>query len=90
MPQFGVLVVLVLPMQMLSGGSAPRERMPSPVQDIMLLAPTTHFVDLAQAILFRGAGIDVVWPPFAWLLGIGGVLFAISLWRFRKTIAQMG
>ncbi len=90
MPQFGMLVVLVLlPLQMLSGGSTPRESMPALVQDIMLLAPTTHFVELGQAILFRGAGIDVVWKPFAWLLTIGGVLFAISLQRFRRTIAQM-
>lgn len=90
MPQFGMLVVLVLlPLQMLSGGSTPRESMPALVQDIMLLAPTTHFVELGQAILFRGAGIDVVWKQFAWLLAIGGVFFAFSLQRFRRTIAQL-
>ncbi len=52
MPQFGMLLILVLlPLQMLSGGMTPRESMPRFVQDIMLLAPTTHFVQLAQAIL---------------------------------------
>ena len=90
MPQFGMLMVLtIMPLQMLSGGMTPRESMPQLVQDVMLLAPTTHFVELAQAILYRGAGLDVVWKPFAWLLGIGSVLFALSLQRFRKTIAQM-
>ena len=90
MPQFGMLVVLVLlPLQMLSGGTTPRESMPELVQDIMLFAPTTHFVELGQAILFRGAGIDVVWKQFAWLLGIGGVFFTFSLQRFRKTITRM-
>ncbi|MBX7212365.1 MAG: ABC transporter permease, partial [Verrucomicrobiaceae bacterium] len=64
MPQFGMLLILVLlPLQMLSGGITPRESMPGFVQDIMLAAPTTHFVQLAQAILFRGAGFDVVWKP---------------------------
>lgn len=90
MPQFGMLIVLVImPLQMLSGGNTPRESMPAMVQDVMMLAPTTHFVELGQAILFRGAGLVVVWPEFVALLLIGCTLFAISLSRFRKTIAQM-
>lgn len=90
MPQFGMLLVLVLlPLQMLSGGTTPRESMPQFVQDIMLAAPTTHFVELGQAILYRGAGIGVVWQPFLALALIGSVLFAFSLARFRKTLSQM-
>ena len=90
MPQFGMLMMLtIMPLQMLSGGSTPRESMPDLVQNIMLAAPTTHFVQLGQAILFRGAGLDVVWPQFLGLLLIGAVLFALSLQRFRKTISQM-
>ncbi|MFQ1061646.1 ABC transporter permease [Bordetella trematum] len=90
MPQFGMLLVLVLlPLQMLSGGTTPRESMPQFVQDIMLAAPTTHFVELGQAILYRGAGLDVVWSPFLALLVIGSALFALSLRRFRRTLSQM-
>jgi ABC-2 type transport system permease protein len=90
MPQFGMLLVLVLlPLQMLSGGTTPRESMPQFVQDIMLAAPTTHFVELGQAILYRGAGLSVVWQPFLALALIGSVLFAFSLARFRKTLSQM-
>jgi len=89
MPQFGMLLVLVLlPLQMLSGGSTPRESMPELVQNIMLVAPTTHFVAAGQAILYRGAGIDVVWPQLLILLAIGGALFFAALARFRKTISQ--
>ena len=90
MPQFGMLLVLVLlPLQMLSGGTTPRESMPQFVQDIMLAAPTTHFVELGQAILYRGAGIDVVWKPFLALALIGTALFMFSLACFRKTLSQM-
>ena len=90
MPQFGMLMMLtILPLQMLSGGSTPRESMPALVQDIMLAAPTTHFVELGSAILFRGAGIDMVWKQFLWLAVIGGSLFAFALARFRKAITQM-
>jgi ABC-2 type transport system permease protein len=90
MPQFGLLAVMtILPMQMLSGNSTPRESMPLFVQNVMLAAPSTHFVILGQAILFRGAGLSVVWPEFLALIGIGGVFFAIALMRFRKTISDM-
>ena len=85
MPQFGLLLMLtLLPLRVLSGGVTPRESMPQIIQDIMLAAPDTHFVILAQAILFRGAGLDVVWPQFLALLIIGVVLFAFSLHRFRQ------
>ena len=84
MPQFGLLLMLVLlPLQVLSGGTTPRESMPELIQWVMLAAPNTHFVLFAQAILFRGAGLDVVWPQFLALTLIGAVLFAFSLERFR-------
>ena len=66
------------------GATTPRESMPEIIQDIMLAAPNTHFVILAQAMLFRGAGLDVVWPQFAALLVIGAILFFFSLQRFRE------
>ena len=90
MPQFGLLMILVMiPLQVLSGGMTPRESMPTIVRDAMEIAPTTHFVELGQAILFRGAGFEVVWKQFLALALIGCVLFALSLQRFRKTISQM-
>jgi ABC-2 type transport system permease protein len=85
MPQFGLLMMLVLmPLEMLSGATTPRESMPEIIQNIMLAAPNTHFVILAQAVLFRGAGFDVVWPQLAALLVIGVILFFFSLQRFRE------
>ncbi|MCC6967349.1 MAG: ABC transporter permease [Nitrospira sp.] len=90
MPQFGLLLVLVLlPLQMLSGGATPRESMPEFVQVLMQAAPTTHFVMLAQAILYRGAGLEVVWPQFISLAIIGVIFFSIALGRLRKTIGMM-
>ncbi len=90
MPQFGLLLMLVLlPLQMLSGGSTPRESMPEVVQYLMLAAPTTHFVMLAQSILYRSAGLGMVWPQFLALALIGSVFFGITLSRFRKAIGTM-
>lgn len=85
MSQFGMLLILVLlPLQVLSGGLTPRESMPQVIQDIMLAAPNTHFVILAQSVLFRGAGFSVVWPQLLALLTIGTLLFLFSLRRFRQ------
>lgn len=85
MPQFALLMMLVLlPLQILSGSMTPRESMPQVIQDIMLAAPNTHFVILSQSILFRGAGLEVVWPQFLALLVIGSVLFWLALRQFRK------
>ena len=64
------------------------DQLPEWVQNVMQVAPTTHFVEFCQAILFRGAGFSVVWKPFAMLLVIGLVLFAFSLNRFRRSVAQ--
>jgi ABC-2 type transport system permease protein len=87
MPQFGMLILLVLcPLVTLSGAYTPRESMPEIVQKIMLIAPNTHFVMMAQAIFFRGAGLDIVWPQFLALAAIGTILFALALARFRKSL----
>lgn len=90
MSQFSMLLIITLmPMQMLSGGSTPRDSMPEVLQYIMLLVPTSHFIDLSQAILFRAAGLEVVWVQFVALIIIGFVFNYFSLRRFRKSIVEM-
>lgn len=44
---------------------------------------------LAQAILYRGAGVEVVWPQFMGLAIIGVTFFGVALRQFRKTIGMM-
>lgn len=91
MPRFGLLTILVLlPLQMLSGGMTPRESMPEWIQTVMLAAPNTHYVALAEAVLFRGAGWGLVWPQLLALLAIGSALFAIALARFRASLGEAG
>ena len=90
MPQFGMLLMLtLLPLDMLSGGMTPRESMPLLVQSLMLAAPTTHFVAASQAVLYRAAGLSIIWPQLLALAAIGTVFFSVSLWRFRNTISRM-
>jgi ABC-2 type transport system permease protein len=89
MPQLGLLYMLVyLPMNMLSGGNTPLESMPSWLATVMQVSPSTHFVSFAQSILYRGAGLDVVWPEFLAVAVVGGLFFAVSILRFRAVAVQ--
>jgi ABC-2 type transport system permease protein len=53
------------------------------VQYVMLAAPNTHFIALSQSVLFRGAGLSVVWPQLLALALIGTAMFSIALRRFH-------
>jgi ABC-2 type transport system permease protein len=85
MPQLGLLYLLVyLPLALLSGANTPLESMPPWLATVMQASPTVHFVSFAQAILYRGAGLGVVWPQFVLVALIGSVFFGLALLRFRK------
>jgi ABC-2 type transport system permease protein len=89
MPQLGLLYLLVaVPLNLLSGANTPLESMPPFLRHVMQLSPSTHFVAIAQAILYRGAGFDMVWPRFLAVGLIGGVFLAAALWRFRAASSQ--
>jgi ABC-2 type transport system permease protein len=88
MGQFGLLAMPVLIVtQLLSGSSTPMETMPVWLQYVMrTISPTPHFVSFAQAVLFRGADITLVWRPLVAMLIIGSVYFFFALSRFRRVI----
>lgn len=89
MPQLGLLYMLVaVPMNILSGNVTPLESMPRWLAIAMQASPSTHFVSFAQAILYRGAGLDVVWPQFLTVAGIATLFLALSLIRFRATLSS--
>ena len=88
MPQFGLLVIPVLViMNLLSGATTPMESIPVWLQTIMQASPSTHFVAFAQAILYRGAGFGTVWTNMLVMAALSGLFFAVSLMRFRQTMA---
>jgi len=91
MPQLGLMFILiVLPMNLLSGGLTPLESMPQVLQSIMKLVPSTNYISLAQAILFRNAGLSIVWPQMLMVTGVGLLLFVYSILRFRSFMERQG
>jgi ABC-2 type transport system permease protein len=88
MGQFALLAApILLIMQLLSGGATPMESMPIWLQYVMrIISPTPHFVAFAQAVLYRGADLSIVWPLLAAMAVIGSIYFAFALHRFRRVI----
>ncbi|UJR82978.1 ABC transporter permease [Sandaracinus amylolyticus] len=88
MAQFALLIVLVVVvLQLLSGGSTPVESQPEWLQALTYFLPTRHFVSFSQVIVYRGGGLGAVWRNFAMVSVVGLGFFVYSVTRFRKSIA---
>jgi len=90
MPQFGLLFMIVdMPMYLLSGAYTPLESMPLALRSTMQLVPSTHFVAVAEAVLCRGAGFELIWQDLVMIGLVGAVLFGFALLRFRRAITSV-
>jgi ABC-2 type transport system permease protein len=88
MPQFGLLALpVIIVLYLLSGSTTPIETMPAWLQFVMQFTPNTQFVAFSQAVLYRGAGVELVWPQMLFLAAIGLVILALCRVRFTKTIS---
>ena len=87
MAQFALLTVMaIIPILMLSGGMSPIESQPEYIQPITWLLPSRHFMEFAQAVVFRGADFSTVWSVMLNMAALGAVYLAISLAIFRNSI----
>lgn len=83
--QVGMLTLLVVaPMLLLSGIFTPLEMMPAWVRHLMALSPLRYFIDIANGILLKGIGIEMLWTQALSMGLVGGSLFGFGLWRFRR------
>jgi ABC-2 type transport system permease protein len=88
MAQFALLIILVIMvLQLLSGGSTPVESQPQWLQALTYFLPSRHFVSFSQVIIYRGGGLTAVWRQFLMVGAIGLACFTYSVVLFRKSIA---
>ncbi|RTE66188.1 ABC transporter permease [Amphritea opalescens] len=88
MAQFALLMIMVIiPITMLSGGLTPIESQPDIIQPVTWLLPSRHYMAFSQAVVFRGAGLSIVWPQLLIMTGLGAIFFSASLALFRRSIA---
>lgn len=89
MPQFGLMAIpCFVVMNLLSGATTPVESMPQFFQVAMKALPSTHFVAVSQAVLYRGAGLDIIWPQLLIIAAQGAVFLALALRRFKAMLAR--
>lgn len=88
MAQFALLIILVIVvLQLLSGGSTPVESQPEWLQALTYFLPSRHFVSFSQIIIYRGGGFIAVWPHFLMVAAVGLAFFTYSVVLFRKSVA---
>jgi ABC-2 type transport system permease protein len=87
MAQFALLIMMtIMPMMMLSGGMTPIESQPDIVQPFTWLLPSRHYMAFAEAVVFRGADLSIVWPELLTMACLGAVFLSGSLLAFRRAL----
>ncbi|HEX5645970.1 MAG TPA: hypothetical protein VFX56_03290 [Nitrospira sp.] len=62
----------------------PVEAMLSWVQSLMALSPLRYYIDVTYGILLKRVGLDVLRDSIVAMAVLGGVLFGLGMWRFRR------
>ena len=84
---FMLSFLVLMPTILLSGFMFPVSSMPEFFQYLTMLNPVRHFLEIIRGIFLKGAGINVLWPQFLWLLAMGVTVIAFAASRFKRTAA---
>jgi ABC-2 type transport system permease protein len=78
---------VLLPFVFLSGYVFPIDGMPKIFQYLSRLIPARYFIEVIRGIVLRGAGLEDLWQPIAWLTGYTVLIIGFAVARFSKTAA---
>lgn len=76
----------ILPFFMLSGLVFPIANMPRIIQWFTFLNPLRYFLVIVRGVFLKGVGLDVLWPQFLAMTGLGAVVFTGAVRFFRKRL----
>ena len=82
-----VSVFFFMPAILLSGLVFPIHNMPLAAQLVTYLNPLRYFIIVLQDLFLKGVGLDVLWPQFAAMAGLGISMLTLSVLRFHKRLA---
>ncbi len=80
---FASLIALLLPSLLLSGFIFPIENMPLILQWLSAIMPPKYFIIILKGIMFKGLGLEVLWKPTLFLLGLALFFILLSVKRFK-------
>ena len=75
-----------MPIMFLSGFTFPIANMPQVIQWITYAIPLRYFLEIVRGLFLKGAGLNELWVQVLALIGFGGIIFTLSVLRFRKTL----
>lgn len=83
--QAGLLAIfLFVPIILFSALHTPHEVMPRWLHLVVLFNPLNYYIEATYSILFRGAGLALVWDSILAMALLGGAVFGFGVWRFRR------
>lgn len=62
---------------------------PDIIQPFTWLLPSRHYMEFSQAVVFRDAELDLVWPQLTIITALGAAFFIASLAMFRRSLERM-
>jgi ABC-2 type transport system permease protein len=79
-------MVFIMPSVFFSGFIFPRETMPPLFWWLGAMLPTTYFIELARAIILRGASLAEFGQHLVILTAMGIAIFGLCVMRFRQKV----
>lgn len=87
--QYSLLMLpLFIIMNLFSGATTSRVNMPDFTRLISEYWPHTQYTLFSQSLIFRGAGLDTLWPQLLAMGAVGALFLGYALLRFRKMLEQ--
>jgi drug efflux transport system permease protein len=83
---FMAMFLFFLPMIILSGFMYPVESMPRFFQELTLLNPVRHFLEIVRGVFLKGEGFADLWPQLLALVAMAAAVLTIATTQFRKTL----
>jgi len=61
--------------------------MPPWAQELTVVNPIAHFIEIMRRVLVKGAGWTDIQRPFGILVLMAGIVLPLSIWQYRKVTA---
>ncbi len=76
----------IMPAITFSGFGFPLATMPQWMQILSYVIPLRYFLIVLRGVYLKGVGFSILWPQMAAMAGLGTLLLAISILRFKKAL----
>jgi len=86
--QQAILLVFVLAMvdMTFSGYMVRIKNLPLALQAIAQVVPFSHYLEIIRGVMLKGAGLDVLWPHAAAMVGIGVLIAVVAVRSLGRSL----